>query len=449
MVLVQSFSGIRGVYPAEINETVVQKYAAAFLTLFSKKPKLVAGCDTRSSSAALKQAIIAALPDVIDLGVAPTPTISFAVRQYNADGGIIITASHNEPEYNGLKLLRKDGGVLRPDDMQKVIATYQQGNLVSTKNQKVVDKHTHALDMYLHYVLNVTRNQMVDEIRKKKFTIVTDPGGGAAATVLDEICKWLHVENVQVNYELGKFNRVIEPKKESLGALPKIIGEKKALFAAAFDCDADRLEIMLLDGSLVDGNQILALLVDEVLMAEKGIVVVNDATSGLVRQIAANHEAELHEVEVGEVNVVAGMLLHNSPIGGEGSNGGVIIPPSTVRDGILALCFILRILARTDKSIEELIDTLPKYYTFADKITIKAEDVPKIRKKLAEKFSGQTIQYTGDETGGMKILFDDGFLWFRQSKTEAGVFRIIADGRDEKKVRELLEKGKEYLVKLL
>jgi len=103
-MLVESFSGIRGVYPTDINEDIVKDYAAAFLTLFAKEPKIVVGCDTRASSAALKAVIISALPNVIDIGIAPTPTVSFAVRQYGADGGIIITASHNEPEFNGFKI---------------------------------------------------------------------------------------------------------------------------------------------------------------------------------------------------------------------------------------------------------------------------------------------------------------------------------------------------------
>ncbi|MBI4149151.1 hypothetical protein HY491_01765 [Candidatus Woesearchaeota archaeon] len=441
----ESFSGIRGIYPADINEEICRDYAAAYLSLFSKAPKLVVGCDTRASSLALKQAVMSALPNVIDVGVAPTPAVSFAVRQYGADGGIIITASHNPPEHNGMKLLRKNGGVLLPQDMQRVIAVFHRGNLVRQVNQKIVDKHAHLLEMYLHYVLNLTRNQWVDAIRRQGFRIVTDPNGGAAAVILDEILKWLHVENISVNDALGIFRRQIEPTADALSSLPEITKKHNALFAAAFDCDADRLEIMLPSGKMLNGNQILALIVDEVLMEEKGIVVVNDATSGLVRRIAENHHADVHEVEVGEVNVVEEMLSCNSPIGGEGSNGGIIIPPGTVRDGILALCFVLRIMAKTGKSIEDLVAALPAYSTFSDQVKVASADIPHIREHIISSFPEHPIQYTGDETGGIKIRFGESFLWFRQSKTEAGTYRVIADAPDAEAAQALLGRGKEVL----
>lgn len=443
----ESFSGIRGIYPADINEEVCRDYAAAYLSLFPKPPKIVVGCDTRKSSAALKQAVISSLPQVIDVGIAPTPTISFAVRQYNADGGIIITASHNPPEHNGMKFLRKNGGVLLPPDMQRVIDAFHRGNLARQENRNVVDRHAHALEMYLHYALNLTRNQNVDAIRKRKFRIVTDPNGGAAAVILEEILRWLHVENIPVNYDVGTFRRQIEPTPDALRGLPEIIAQHHASFAAAFDCDADRLEIMLPSGKMVNGHQILALLADEILMEEKGPVVVNDATSSLVRRIAENHGSAVHEVEVGEVNVVEEMLRCNAPVGGEGSSGGVIIPPSTVRDGILALCFVLRILAKTGKPLAELIAALPLYCTLSLQVQVAAADVPKIREHILSCFPDRPIQYTGDQSGGIKVMIDNSFLWFRQSKTEAGMFRVVADAPDADTALLLLNKGKNLVKK--
>ena len=189
----------------------------------------------------------------------------------------------------------------------------------------------------------------------------------------------------------------------------------------------------------------LALIVDDVLSSKKGTVVTNDATSGVVKEIVSKHGSELKEVEVGEINVVDEMLKVNSPIGGEGSSSGGIYPPSRCRDGILTLISILKIIQKKDKSLNELIDDLPKYFTLREKISIKLEDYDKIRNKIEEYYKNKNykIQKTGDITGGLKAYLDDSsWVWFRVSKTEAGVFRIFSDSNDLDKAKQMIKEAK-------
>jgi phosphomannomutase len=248
--------------------------------------------------------------------------------------------------------------------------------------------------------------------------------------------------------EQGRFKRKVEPTERSLKNLKDKL--KKNQFAAGFDCDADRVEIMLDDGSLVSGNHLLALITEEVLSEakhpEKDTIVVNDATSYLVKHTAAKFHTRWKEVEVGEINVVDAMIAFNSPVGGEGSNGGIIIPPSRCRDGILTLILLFKILAKKKKSLKELVGSLPKYHYLKEKIKIN-KDFTESREKLKQHFLDNSfiVEETGDETGGLKAIKDNSWLWFRQSKTEDKVLRIIVDSQDLKKAKDLIKLGKKLV----
>ena len=440
-MLVQSFSGVRGIYKKDLDENTARKYCQAYLQ-FLQKDKVVIGCDTRPSSQSLKKAMISVIPDAIDVGIATTPMISLAVRDYNADGGIIITASHNEPEYNGWKFLAKDSALLRPDDIEKVIDNFKKNNLRPCKNEKTEDKNGDIKKDYINFVLNLIKED-IELIRSSNFTIVTDPNGGPAILILDELLKKLNIKNIKKNYELGKFSRLVEPNEQSLKYLVPIINENNADFAVGFDCDADRVEIMT-KNEVISGNYILALLVDEVLSFRKGLVVTNDVTSYVVRDIALRYNCKVKEVETGEVNVVDEMIKSKSVVGGEGSSSGGIFPPSRVRDGILTTAIILRLLAKRKESINSIINSYPRYY--AERINVKTDkDIIKIKEELKEYFLKKyRIQETGDSSGGLKILISkNSFLWFRPSKTEQGILRIISDSNDKEEAKSLVELGKE------
>ncbi len=435
-MLIQSFSGIRGVYGKDLTEDIARRYAYVFSLFLKKKidrePLIVVGYDTRDSGDALRKAVFDSLFNIIDVGVMPIAAVELGVREFKADGGIVITASHNEPEFNGFKFLSNDGAILRPDDINEVISEFEKTELSEEKKEnKIEDKHDELVEKYCEFLKNIVGK--IDN----KVNVVLDVNGGSGV-VLKEMLDKLNLQNVKlINAQAGEFKRKIEPNKESLEYLKDIIED--ADFAAGFDCDADRVKILLKNGSLVDGNYLLAIIVDNVLERNKGTIVVNDATSNLVRRVAEKHNCAIKEVEVGEINVIEEMLGLNSPIGGEGSNGGVVIPPSRCRDGILSVLYLLKIINEKKKSLKELIGELPKYYTIAKKIKLNESlDKNKI-KKYYEKYE---IQETGDETGGLKVIINkNSFVWFRVSKTEQNLLRIIADSESEKESERLLREA--------
>jgi len=396
-MLVQSFSGIRGIYGKDLTDDISRKYAYIFNEFLKKKlkrerkikdfptsksndfeePTIVVGYDTRPSNKALKQSVMDSLFNIIDVGIMPVAAIELAVREYKADGGIVITASHNEPEYNGFKFLDNDGAVLRSNDMVTVINEFNK--IINLSEEEFLDKHLYKKELKnrIKRVVKVSNNiiDKYSEFFKKiigkidnKTKIILDINGGSAI-ILKEIIKKLDIKNIKlINDKPGEFKRRIEPDEESLNYLKNIIKKEKAEFAAGFDCDADRVEIMQKDGTLVDGNQLLALIVDDILTKHKGTVVTNDATSNVVRRIAEKHDCTVKEVEVGEINVVDEMLKLKSPIGGEGSNGGIIIPPSRCRDGILSIFYLLDMINKKKKSLKQMVNELPIYHTLQKKI---------------------------------------------------------------------------------
>ena len=454
MALVQSISGIRGIFDKDLTTSIGVRYAYAYNIFLQKKtkknnPTIVLGMDTRLSGIRLSDAILAILDcNFIDVGIAPTPAIEFATRYYNADGGIIITASHNEPYWNGFKFLDSDGSVLNENDINHVINNFNQlKNFHKIHERKIVEKNSEAIKLYTDFILGIVAKKNIEIIRNSKQKIILDPNGGTGL-IAKKILEQIGVSAICVNAVYGEFNRIIEPTEESLFYLKNIIDENKADFAAGFDCDADRVEILLNNGQLLSGNYILALILDELLSTDKNpkykFVVVNDATSNVVREIVKKYNARLKEVQVGETNVIQEMDKLKAIAGGEGSNGGVIIPPSKCRDGILTLLTILSIIAKKEKKLEEIIADFPKYYNLKRKIEYNQSKYGTIKKIIKEYYSkkGFEIKETGGINGSLKIITEkNSFVWFRASKTEGNVFRIISDSDKKDEAEKLMDEA--------
>lgn len=450
MALVESFSGIRGIYRKELTPEIARRYALSFLEFLKENNKdgikIVVGMDTRGSGTEIFRSIAEVIDGkIVNVGILPTPAIENAVREFGAHGGIIITASHNQPEYNGFKFLDNDGAVLRPKDIEKVIKKTKEIQGTQLETSSVVNMEKQALQSYLRELKKIT-----GEI-KSKTKFLVDPNGGAG-TVSKEIFEDFGIRAAYINMIPGKFNRIIEPNNYSLVYLKKELEKLGADFAVGFDCDADRAEILLNDGNLVSGNHILALITQEMLTEKEELrdkkIVVNDATSYVVKEIAEKNKAKFIEVEVGEINVVDEMLRANAIIAGEGSNGGIIIPPFRCRDGILTVLLLLKLIGNRKKNLKELIEELPEYYNIKEKIKIK-QDFSEIRDKIKEHYikKGFEIKETGDRTGGLKARKEDSWVWLRQSKTEDKTLRIITDSKNKRNSEELLEEARS-LVKL-
>lgn len=454
-MIIESFSGVRGIYKTDIDENTAKRYAEAYIKFLMKskgKPLIAIGRDTRASSEKLKDAMIEVFlqyADVIDVGINTTPAIEFAVRHFKADGGVIITASHNEPEYNGWKFLSNTGSTIKPGEMDDVIKNYREIKNTERKSFSGKLEEEDIRKEYSDFVLDIISEEGIRQIKETDLKAVVDPNGGTAAVVIKEILQRCGVEIIEMNMGLGTFKRKVEPNAESLKNLAEKAKKGNADIGAGFDCDADRVELIDDKGNVISGHYVLALLVEEVLSNYRGFnrsVVINDATSNVVRMTAEKYGFRVYEVEVGEINVVEKMDEMKSPVGGEGSSSGGIFPPSRCRDGIITMLMILRLMARTGKRLSELYEEMPRYFTPRAVLECSPEKQAAVRKVIEEKFKSKNfkIRKTGDESGGLKIVMDDeSWLWFRASKTEAGQFRIMADSNDESRAKELLQLGKD------
>jgi len=475
-MLTESFSGIRGIYKEDLHDNVIRKYALSYAKLLKKKKRnnsVVIGMDTRPSSAhvkeEMKKVFLSEGFDVIDVGFNTTPAIQLAVREYKAGGGVIVTASHNEPNWNGWKLLSELGSMLPVEEIEEVIKNSKKDIGDSSKSSpdetgergKDIDKAKELREKYSDFVFECVGKDGVEAIKKSSLKIVVDPNGGTATVVIKDILEKAGVEAVYKNMDLGVFNRLIEPNEKSLAYLTFYVEDLDADLGAGWDCDGDRIEIVLpggtdfveRNGKMLSGQYILALLVDEVMSEYNGKnrqVVTNDATSNVVAEVAKKHNANVVEVEVGEINVVEKMDELNAPVGGEGSSSGGIFPPSRCRDGILTLMMILKLIAKRKKKLSSILNDFPQYYNSVAKMQCPPNIAPKMRKKLEDYWKKQPfiqeIKKTGDETGGLKVIRKDGgWVWFRASKTEAGVFRVISDATTKEYADKLLAMGEKSL----
>ena len=455
MALVESFSGIRGIYGESLTDAVAIKYAYAYLLFLRKKSKkssltIVIGRDTRPSGENLRNSILSILDcSFIEAGIASTPAVQFAVRHFNADGGIILTASHNEPYWNGLKFLGKDGALVSEADSCQIIQNFKVGSLRDfhkIRERKFTNRIAETRSGYIGFLKEVIGNEGISKIRHSGQRILLDANGGTGS-ISKDILKEFGAEAIGVNMEPGEFNRKVAPTEESMSCLKNLIDESKADFAAGFDCDADRLGIVLKDGTYLPGDYILALVVSCVLShgrKKRAYVVVNDATSGLVKDVVQSFGAKIKEVEVGEVNVVSEMDRLKAVAGGEGSSGGAIITPSKCRDGMLSLLMIMLLIAKNGKKIEELTNELPKYFTLSSNIEYNKPNYNSIKKFIKGYYTkkGFKIQETGGILGGLKVnIADKSFVWFRASKTEEGVFRVIADSNSRDTAKSLMDEA--------
>ncbi len=466
--LVETLSGIRGIYGASLTKEIAKNYARTygiFLINKNRGPKrVVVGGDTRKSTKTLMDIFckewLAVGLEVIDVGVATTPMIELAVREYRAQGGVIITASHNEPEFNGWKLLQKSGAILGVREIEQIIKGARQPGAEkkqSVAKGKLINKEKDLPERYIKFILRIIGSKSVKKIRQGKFKILVDANGGTGGIIADKLCKRLGVKMVGVNMRLGQFKRLVVPNKETLAYLTPTINKERADFGVGLDCDADRAEMIIGSenqaarerGNMVNGHEALALAIDA--LKPKGTVVINLPTSHLVYQVAKKYGARIKEVDVGETNVVAEMEKQKSLVGGEGSNGGVIVAPGKCRDGLLNAVLILKLMAENKQTLPEIISRYPLFFE-ERKIVRAAKDREKfLKNRIGEYYKkrGRKIRSAPGVDSGIKILFNqNNWLFFRGSKTEPGVFRIIANGDDRRLVNRMILEGEIIFDKL-
>jgi len=462
-MLIESHTGIRGIFGKDLDLSVVRKYALAFYNFLKEKQEdkerpltIVIGSDTRNSSEEIKREFIKTLSSlnskVLDLGYNTTPIVQHAVKTFSADGGIIVTASHNPKEYNGFKFLSNEGSQLIKEEMKELITLsktteekFFQGDFRNVKNA-----HKEAIDSYIDFLINFIGQESIKKIKEFNPTFLLDPNGGAACFVIKKLFKKLGIKILLKNNNPGIFNREIEPNESSLNYLKDIIIKTNIDFAAGFDCDADRIIFVTRD-EVVPGHKIFALISSYILEKQKHpelcYVVANDATSYLVKKIIEKYKAKYIEVETGETNIVAKMKELQAILGGEGLTGGVIFKNTTSRDGLLTLLFILKIMAEKNKRLNDLIKQLPSYSSLAKKVQLKQEQTSNLLLNLKNYFLNNNFKIS-EKGSALKVFFGEDWLWFRASSTEKGLLRILADSRVRENAERLLKEG-EFLIKKL
>jgi glucosamine-6-phosphate deaminase len=427
--LVESLSGVRGIYGSELTDEIAEAYAFAYGSWLRNKvgvnPRVVVGRDSRPSGKRLVESMTRGLErancHVFRVGVGTTPLIQLEVRQHESDGGVIITASHNEPDWNGFKFLGSDGGILKSSDMDVVIKSFH------ARQPKVEQE---AVDHYIQYVNETLGSKVIKQIRDANLKVVVDPNGGAMIVMIKKLFEYMNIETVELNMDLGVFKHKVEPTRDALKHMGPIIDKNEADLGVAWDCDGDRVEMVLPGCRHISGHYILAMLVDEVLSGrvKNRVVVVSAATSQVVAEVAKQHKAKVVEVDVGEVNVVEKMYELGAPVGGEGSCGGGIVPPSRCRDGILTLFKVLSLMVKRGVPLNDIVNSYPKRYTLQKNIRTSEEAVKKIRGQIKDHYKGFKVIKRGGVTGSIKVtLSPNSFVMFRASKTEPEVLRVIAD----------------------
>jgi len=449
VALIKSISGIRGTIggkPGEnLTPTDIVKFTAAFASSLnsSSNKTIVIGRDGRISGKMVSDlcanTLMACGFNVIDLGITTTPTVEIAVKEEDAAGGIILTASHNPKEWNALKLLNSDGEFLNAQAGEKVlsIAENEKFHFVPVDKIGSYKKDDSYLQKHIDAVVNYDLVD-VEAIKKAKFKIVLDPINSSGAIYIPALLKALGVKEVVViNEEVnGKFEHNPEPLPKNLIGLSSEVVKQKASLGIAVDPDVDRLCFVCEDGSMFGEEYTLVAVADYILKNRKGNTVSNMSSTKSLKEITHQHGGEYFPSPVGEVNVVNKMKEVNAVIGGEG-NGGIIVPDFHYgRDALIGIGLFLSHLAHSQKSIKQFRGNYPDYFISKNKITLeKNVDVKEIFKKIKDKYKNNPVN-TED---GLKIEFGNDWVHLRTSNTEP-ILRIYSESNFETTAENIAKK---------
>jgi phosphomannomutase len=451
MTLIKSISGIRGTIGGKVGDNLTPvdavKFAAAYGTFLkqnSNKEKLtvVIGRDARISGPMIHNLVQNTLVglgiNVIDLGLSTTPTVEIAVPLENADGGIILTASHNPKQWNALKLLNTKGEFLNGDDGAKIleIAEAEAFDFSDVDSLGEVTENNAYMDIHIDEVLNLP---LVDAgaVAKRKFKVVVDGVNSSGGIIIPKLLEQMGVEVVELYCEPnGHFPHNPEPLKEHLGDICKLVLEEKADFGIVVDPDVDRLAFISNDGEMFGEEYTLVACADYVLGKTPGNTVSNMSSSRALRDITEKHGGKYQASAVGEVNVVDLMKSTNAIIGGEG-NGGIIYPESHYgRDSLVGVALFLTHLASLDMTVAELRASYPQYFMSKNKIELTPQiDVDAILKAMTEKYGKEDIT----TIDGVKIDFSTEWVHLRKSNTEP-IIRIYTEAPTQKEADVLAER---------
>lgn len=458
MALIKSISGIRGTIGGEaglnLSPEDIVKFTSAYATWLklnnessNSKLKVVIGRDARISGEMLNHLVIGSLQgmgiDVLDLGLSTTPTVEIAVKLENADGGIILTASHNPKEWNALKLLNREGEFISAKDGEDLLAIAEKGNIEYATVGKlgIYSTSDEYLKKHIDAVLALPLVN-VAAIKSKNFKVVVDAVNSTGGIFIPALLRALGVEQIVEMHCVpnGEFPHNPEPLPENLTEIAEKVKQNDADLGIVVDPDVDRLALVCEDGEMFGEEYTLVAVADYVLKHTKGSTVSNLSSSRALRDVSEKFGCEYFASAVGEVNVVDKMKEVNAIIGGEG-NGGIIYPESHYgRDALVGIALFLSHLAtfegKSKRACSELRATYNDYYISKNKIELTAGiNVDNVLKAIQERYKKQPI----NTIDGVKIEFDKEWVHLRKSNTEP-IIRIYAESESESTANYLANK---------
>jgi phosphomannomutase len=437
MTLIKSISGIRGIIGDGLTPVEIVQFTSAYASFIKTESgkdriRIIVGRDARVSgqmvSAMVCSTLMSCGADVTDLGMATTPTVEMAVTASGADGGIILTASHNPAQWNALKLLNSRGEFLSAEDGKKILELADAGSFAYAGYLEV-GKYTMdetRLDLHIKKILELPLVN-VKAIRKKGFRIAFDAVNSVGGIALPAL---LHALGAEVIFPLnarpdGLFTHNPEPLPEHLGDICALVRESKADVGFVVDPDVDRLAIITEEGGFFGEEYTLVAVADYILSHTPGNTVSNLSSTRALRDITEKHGGKYYASAVGEVNVVEMMKLHDAIIGGEG-NGGVIYPELHYgRDALVGIALFLSHLALSNESCSALRRRYPDYFISKNKAVLKPGTDPNAMfERIKSAYSGLPV----NDSDGLKIDFEQGWVHLRLSNTEP-ILRIYAEAR--------------------
>jgi phosphomannomutase len=451
MTLIKSISGIRGTIGGKPSENLTPLDAVKFASAYGKwiktssgkaQPTVVIGRDARISGAMIQSLVQNTLVgmgcDIIDLGLSTTPTVEIAVPMENADGGIILTASHNPKQWNALKLLDKNGEFLDGTEGQKILdaAAAEDFEYAEVDDLGKVKSITDYIDKHVQQVLKLHVVD-VESIKKAGLKVVVDGVNSTGGIAVPALCKELNVQVVELYCEpTGHFPHNPEPLKKHLGDLCKAVIDHKADLGITVDPDVDRLAFITEKGEMFGEEYTLVACADYILSKKSGNTVSNLSSSRALRDVTVKHGGTYHAAAVGEVNVVKKMKDVEAVIGGEG-NGGIIYPDAHYgRDALVGIALFLSLLTNQSQTVSELRDGYPSYFMSKKKVQLTAGmPVDEILKDVESKYQEEELT----TIDGVKIDFENAWVHLRKSNTEP-IIRIYTEAGSQQDADNLADR---------
>ena len=448
--LIISISGVRGIVGANLTPSIAAEYGCAFGTFLKERffgsratghgSRLLVciGRDSRTSGQMLKSAVAAGLCalgiDVIDLGLVTTAGVAVMVGELGCSGGIVITASHNPIQYNGIKLLLGNG-IAPPLDQAEQIKQYffdKRFAFVDSPNCGKVTSNELTDANHINRVLSIVDKEAISA---KKFKVALDSVNGAGGRVTKKLLAELGCEVSAINDEpTGLFAHAPEPTAENVKELGEVVKTNKADIGFAQDPDADRLAIVDEAGAYIGEEYTLALAAKYIFSKRTGKAATNLSTSRMLDDIAAKAGGQVIRTAVGEANVANAMLEHDCIIAGEGNGGVIDLRVSPVRDSLVGIALVLQLMAETGKTISQLVGEIGSFYMSKDKFAVEPGQAKQILELAKKTFTGAKL----NTTDGCRFDFDDGWLHIRPSNTEP-VVRVIAEATSKEAVQKYID----------